>query len=1006
MGQARSKVRKRTPGSKTLAFLSVDGDGFEKGGTGTFMQVLFEAIRAACSSQSWSRGVELSRNGAVIGEQHNAAEYVFKVATRHGMAYMTVTLWPEDEDWICDCNSSDDACAHVAAAIIALRRARQDGKAMPKPNALPGHVAYHIQCCERRLTLQRMVVQKDASQPLAHSLAALATGQVTGPTVAITQADLNVERVIGRRQDGQIPREMMPKLLSSLARCSDVRLDQKPIKTSGTPVYPRILVTDHQHGFCVHLEPDPQITEVFHNGALLCGDALRPVGESGLTARERLDLQEGRLFSFEGVAELLTEVLPALRKRLPVHIQTQRLPDTTAVAPHMRLDLEDEDGALRVKPTIVYGEPPIAQVTDGRLVHLQGTVPIRDTGAERRLARDLMAGFGLKPDQPVRFAAEDAVRFVQRLSTWRGEIRGQAHHVYRLLPALQPHLQLDPDHFALQFDCPAVGGQTARHVDPARVLNAWTDGAAMLALPGGGWAPLPIDWLERFGHRVADLLAARDATGSLPACVIPDLVRLCHSMEQPPPPEFAALQGVVDDFDGIPAAPLPPHVQGTLRAYQQRGVDWLRFLRTAQLGALLADDMGLGKTLQALCGLEGKTLVVAPTSVLHNWAHEIERFRPNLQYSIYHGPQRQLDPAVDVTLTTYAILRLDADLLAQQQWDSVVLDEAQTIKNPDSQVAQAAYRLQASFRMALSGTPVENRLDDLWSQMHFLNRGLLGSRDHFQTHYARPIAAGKAGAATRLQERIRPFVLRRRKQDVAIELPPRTDAILHCVLSDSERQVYDAIRAATREHVVARLERGGNVLEALEALLRLRQACCHMDLVPGQQADSSAKIEVLLEALDQITAEGHKALVFSQWTALLDRIEPHLRSAGLPFTRLDGSTRDRAAVVQRFQDEEGPPVMLISLRAGGLGLNLTAADHVFLLDPWWNPAVEEQAADRTHRIGQQRPVMVYRLVAEDTVEERILALQEHKRSLADAALGSATQAEGLTRDDLLALLTD
>jgi SNF2 family DNA or RNA helicase len=248
--------------------------------------------------------------------------------------------------------------------------------------------------------------------------------------------------------------------------------------------------------------------------------------------------------------------------------------------------------------------------------------------------------------------------------------------------------------------------------------------------------------------------------------------------------------------------------------------------------------------------------------------------------------------------------------------------------------------------------------------------------------------------------------LRRRKQDVALELPPRTDARLHCVLSDDERQVYDAIRAATREHVVARLESGGNVLEAVEALLRLRQAYCHMGLVPGQQATSSAKIDVLLDALDQVTAEGHKALVFSQWTALLDRIEPHLRTAGLEFIRLDGSTRDRGEVVQRFQDEQGPPVMLISLRAGGLGLNLTAADHVFLLDPWWNPAVEEQAADRTHRIGQERPVMVYRLVAEDTVEERILALQEHKRSLADAALGGATRAAGLTRDDLLALLAD
>lgn len=970
------------------------------------MQALFEAIRAACTSQNWSRGVELSRSGAVIGEQHEASEYVIKVATRHRMTYRTVNLWPEDEDWICDCDSPDEACAHVAAAIIALRRARQEGRAIPKPDVLPGHVTYKLQCSEHRLTLQRMIVQGDTSHPLIHSLSALAAGKVDGPVVAVTEADLNVEQIIGRRQDGQIPREMMRKLLTALARCSDVCLDQGPVSTSGTPVLPRIVVTDHHHGFRVQLEPDPRITEVFHNGAVLCGDTLHPVGESGLTARERLDLPEGRFFSFDEMPELLNEVLPSLRKRLPVNIQTQRLPDTTVVTPHVLLDLEDEAGGVSVRPTIVYGQPPVAQVTEGRLIHLQGAVPIRDPGAERQLERNLLADLGLRPDRKVRFAGEEAVRFVQRLSTWGGKIRGNAHHTYRLMPSIVPHVQLDAGHFGLHFECPSENGRTTRQVDPSRVLNAWATGAVMLPLPGGGWAPLPLDWLERFGHRVSDLLAARDSAGSLPACVIPDLAQLCDSMGEPPPPEFAALQAVVSDFDGIPTAPLPQHLQGTLRAYQHRGVDWLVFMRAAQLGALLADDMGLGKTLQTLCALSGKSLVVAPTSVLHNWAHEIKRFRPNLQCAIYHGAQRKLDPKADVTLTTYAILRLDIDTMSDQHWDTVVLDEAQTIKNPDSQVARAAYRLQASFRVALSGTPVENRLDDLWSQMHFLNRGLLGSRDHFQNRYARPIATGKTDAAARLRDRIRPFVLRRRKQDVAIELPPRTDALLHCVLSDEERQVYDAIRAATRQHVVARLQTGGSVLEALEALLRLRQAACHMDLVPGQQADSSAKIEVLLDALDQVIAEGHKTLVFSQWTALLDRVEPHLRLANMEYTRLDGSTRDRAEVVQHFQNELGPPIMLISLRAGGLGLNLTAADHVFLLDPWWNPAVEEQAADRTHRIGQERPVMVYRIVAEDTVEERILALQEHKRSLADAALSGTTQAAGLTRDDLLALLAD
>jgi SNF2 family DNA or RNA helicase len=291
--------------------------------------------------------------------------------------------------------------------------------------------------------------------------------------------------------------------------------------------------------------------------------------------------------------------------------------------------------------------------------------------------------------------------------------------------------------------------------------------------------------------------------------------------------------------------------------------------------------------------------------------------------------------------------------------------------------------------------------------MHFLNPGLFGSRADFDERYAKPILAADPEASARLRERLRPFVLRRRKQEVAPELPPRSELVLHCVLSEAERAVYDAVRAATTPSVLERLVAGGGVLEALEALLRLRQACCHPRLVPGQTLDASAKLDLLVDRLETAAADGHKALVFSQWTSLLDLVEPRLAQSALAFVRLDGSTRERGEVVARFQDAAGPPVFLISLKAGGVGLNLTAADHVFLLDPWWNPAVEDQAADRAHRIGQDKPVLVQRMVAADTVEERILELQLRKRALAAAALdGGDGSASELTRDDLLALLRD
>jgi SNF2 family DNA or RNA helicase len=452
------------------------------------------------------------------------------------------------------------------------------------------------------------------------------------------------------------------------------------------------------------------------------------------------------------------------------------------------------------------------------------------------------------------------------------------------------------------------------------------------------------------------------------------------------------------------ACDIPADFRGELRPYQREGVAWLQALRDAGLGAVLADDMGLGKTVQALCAVRGRTLVVCPRSVIFNWQAEIARFRPALRVALYHGPRRELGDA-DVTVTTYATLRNDVDVLGRTRWDTVVLDEAQNIKNPDSQAARAAYALDAGFRLSLSGTPVENRLDELWSQLHFANRGLLGGRRDFAERYEAPITDGDARAAERLRRRIRPFVLRRLKREVATELPPRTDAVLTCELEPSERAVYDAVRAAVRADVVERLGAGGgNVMAALEALLRLRQAACHVGLVPGHEAPTSSKIEALMDALGDVVADGHKALVFSQWTSLLDRVEPHLGAATIPFVRLDGATRDRGAVVAEFQHDGGPPVMLVSLTAGGTGLNLTAADHVFLMDPWWNPAVEDQAADRAHRIGQERPVLVYRMVAKDTVEERVLGLQERKRRVAEAALGGGGGAAAITREDIIELL--
>jgi superfamily II DNA or RNA helicase len=971
------------------------------------MQALFEAVRQACSPGDWSRGVELSRGGGVVVDHATSDEVVLRISTRSGMISPTVTLWPEDKDWSCNCSSQAEVCAHVVAAVIALRHAPQAGPEAPAHRPAVARLRYCFTRSQRGLAFERAVVQDGQARIFEGTLSALA-GRQSGEVLVTTQADVAVELALGSRRRSWLPREVMPKLLAALSRCADVRLDNVPITTSATPVGLRGYVVDEADGFKLFVESDASVTEVFANGAVLCGTTLRTVKEPELTAQERAVLPTGRYFAASEALELVTEVLPALRKRLTVDIRTQRLPQLVSVPPRVVLEVQRAGDTLTVLPTLVYGEPPTARVDAGRLVHLGGAIPRRDEVAERNLVQHLRSTLGLVPGHRAQFTAADAVRFAAKLKTWKGEIRGEGYKTFVLTPPLEPRLQLDAGAFNLWFETasPGPSGHSPSHrMSAAAVLRAWQDGASLVPLTEGGWAPLPLSWLQRFGHRVADLLAARAANGSLPRYALPELARLCDALEQPHPPECTSLQALLEDFHGLPETTLPNSVQAILRPYQRLGVNWLAFLRQAGLGALLADDMGLGKTLQTLCVLQGRTLVVAPTSVLHHWADELRRFRPDLRVSMYHGPQRTLTATANVTLTTYAILRLDADMLAQTTWDTVVLDEAQAIKNPDSQVARAAYGLRANFRLALTGTPVENRLDELWSQSHFLNRGLLGGRQAFQERYERPMAAGQPGVAAQLREKLKPFVLRRRKREVAPELPPRTDVVLHCVLSDSERVVYDTVRAATLANVVALLDAGGSVLAALEALLRLRQACCHPGLLPGHTASTSTKVTLLLERLEEAVADGHKALVFSQWTALLDRIEPHLRTTGMAFTRLDGTTRDRASVVHHFQDEAGPPIMLVSLRAGGTGLNLTAADHIFLLDPWWNPAVEDQAADRAHRLGQTRPVLVYRLVAQDTVEERILALQERKRILADAALEGADRAAAITREELLTLLT-
>jgi superfamily II DNA or RNA helicase len=979
------------------------------------MQSIFEAVQEACARSTWSHGVQLARADAVSIEERTEDEISLRVVTRKGLVAPLVTLHPRDADWECSCNSPEEACEHVAAGVIALRQARKRGANLPAQGGGRGQIVYELTEEAGVLRMTRAVELEGKRTPLAGSLTDIAAGRVQGPEFVATPADLEIERALSARPRGATSALPLTNLLERLAGTQRVHLEGRPIRVESEPLGLVVRVVDAPGGVRVFAEQDRRIECAYRNGVVRAGDALHPLAPNRLTGRELADLPRGRFYSHDELAELVTDLLPDLDERVPVHVETDKLPTTQrGERPRVRIEVGHEAEGLRILPTLVYGDPPVARIDAGRLIHLGGgQVPIRNESAEQLEITRLRTSLGLRPGSSVRLAPEDAIEFVERLAESAFEIVGAAHRDFQLRGELIPQLAIDEDRLELDFLLESGTPDETEPSDRKRggasassVLRAWSRGESVVALEGGGFGRLPADWLARHGDRVADLLGALDARGRVARFALPDLAALCEDLEQPPPAALEGLRPLLQGFEGIPRAPLVPQLESVLRPYQRRGVDWLVFLRRAGLGALLADDMGLGKTLQALCALEGKTLVVAPTSVLHGWEREIERFRPELSLALYHGPGRELDPDVDVTITSYAILRQDRAKLSRTSWDCVVLDEAQAIKNPESQIARAAMQLDAKARFALTGTPVENRLEELWSQMHFLNPGLLGGRSDFRERYARPIADGDDEVAAHLRRRIRPFLLRRLKADVAPELPPLSEIVLDCELTTEERAVYDSVRAATVRDVVERLRAGGNVMAALEALLRLRQAACHTSLVPGQEAvaTTSSKLETLYARLEEAVADGHQALVFSQWTSLLDRVEPGLRERDIDWLRLDGSTRNRGEVVERFQSEHGPPVLLLSLRAGGTGLNLTAADHVFLLDPWWNPAVEAQAADRAHRIGQDRPVVLHRLIALDTVEEAILQLHARKRALSDAALEGADGSSRLTRDELAWLL--
>lgn len=807
--------------------------------------------------------------------------------------------------------------------------------------------------------------------------------------------------------------------------------------------------------FRLHFELDEKEHSWLVSGRIHRGDESTDVAHPTLLLPSGMMLLDDRLAQVElgdGAAWAL-----ALRKEGPVAVPRAQEADmleqfwrmSSVPDLEMPAELRWEQITVEVRPRITIKKPGRgfrgdqleATVTfeyeDHRASPKDPSANIVDRAARRVIRRDLkrertlvaqIQNLGFKnPDYysrdrcDLQLTAKNLPRVMPALmkSGWQVEAEGK---LIRQPGEFKLSVSSGVDWFDLEARCDFDGVG----VGLPKLLEALRQGEQFVVLDDGSQGMLPEEWLRKFaplvglGEKHGDAVRFR----STQAMFLDALLATQPDVEVDA--RFAKARTKLREFAGIVGCEQPKGFVGQLRDYQQLGLGWLHFLQDFGFGGCLADDMGLGKTIQVLALLEERrarrikpgllrapSLVVAPKSLVHNWVEEAARFAPKLRVLDYTGLDRGGKLAdltrVDLIVTTYATLRNDILKLKDIRFDYAILDEAQAMKNADSQTAKTCRLLQADHRLAMSGTPVENHLGELWSIFEFLNPGMLGRSETFKMFSG----GGREVSSESLQmlsQALRPFLLRRTKEQVLTELPTKTEQTLYCDLEAPQRKLYDELREHYRLALAGRIESQGlkkSKIQVLEALLRLRQAACHPGLLDKKKIDEpSAKLDALLEQIGAVHEEGHKAIVFSQFTSLLDIVRKRLDAAKINYVYLDGKTRDRKKAVETFQTDETCRLFLISLKAGGLGLNLTAADYVFILDPWWNPAVEAQAVDRAHRLGQTRPVFAYRLIARNTVEEKIIELQSRKRQLADAIVSAdGSLISELTADELRLLLS-
>ena len=769
----------------------------------------------------------------------------------------------------------------------------------------------------------------------------------------------------------------------------------------------------------------------FASAWLLTGRTLVNIGERTPVTDQLLQTPQLRVMAHD--RERFDQRLLELVTRVPVCGAAVRW-DDIVVEPLPAITVGEHAGVLEVRLAFQYGTQQLpfdANYPSQAILHgsedLHLVRIVRDSDAER-------ATVAMLEHQALRWVDADIfrtrramaptdfmLRVVGSLASQGVQVSGEADLTAVQMRVDEPQIAVTVQSNIDWFDVAAVVSFGDLSVDLATVRRAVLRRERYILLSDGSLGLVS----NALAQRLAPLFAmgheqqTQMRYASAQAAVVEQLVQEANSAQVDS--LFEERRGRLRLFDHIEPQPLPDGFVGTLRVYQKSGYDWLHFLNTYGFGGCLADDMGVGKTIQTLAFIQSlrerqpgapAVLIVMPRSIIYNWEREAARFTPNLRLLTQIDQGRNKDTATfnqyDVVLTTYGTMLRDIELLVGYRFQYIILDESQAVKNPSAETARAARRLQGERRLSLTGTPIENSAVELWSQFAFLNPGLLGSAETFRDTFTRE-GEGRTAALKLLRRLTYPFILRRTKDQVAPDLPSRTERVLMSEMEPEQRRLYNAQRDHYRAVLLGLIDTAGEQqarVKMLEGLLRLRQICNHPRLIDPQSAGISGKFESLLATLEALQAAGHRALVFSQFVQMLSLVRAALDARGTSYAYLDGRTRDRQSIIDAFQRDNRHAFFLISLRAGGVGLNLTAADYVIHVDPWWNPAVEMQATDRTHRIGQTRPVMVYKMVVRDSVEEKILQLQERKRDLVSQLI---TPERGglktLTRDDVELLFT-